>query len=521
MKSLLLSKKTEQTSSSLNLKSITKAKKHFQKFSYKPLIASSEFERHKNKHMYFNTDNLEETVKKINFQDSIQINNNICNTNENINNHSNSKSKPKKILPKFNKNNNNFNLQKNDKKKNKNSIDLQNRYTNIINKNYYRNTIKEKEYNLNLYQKKNISVKKYNNMKNLKKSVISNKEKTFYKNFQGNNSSKDKEKIMKKSFTPSTLRTEESEKIIIDESKNKESIILSSISTFKTLFNVKEKKERIISKEQKNELKELTNKLKLIGQNKIKKDNKNIETKFNIINADMLQDNSSNNYLNNEKEINEEIITSSEQRIQTYTLLLNCISKKFKEIEDLLDKDEEKISELHSNIEFSNNYNNTNINNINTNITQTNTNNNINNNEEYTNSTIINYDDVYEKNSCDCNDDEIEEKTNIIIPKGVNIINDNKNLNNNNINNIGKINGNTLFQDSTFLSLNSEILLKNLNENNNSNINSDLLSFLSNDMISFFQTNNNYKINDINELKDKIPKKENKDKNNDNNCEIF
>ena len=32
MKSLLLSKKTEQTSSSLNLKSITKAKKHFQKF---------------------------------------------------------------------------------------------------------------------------------------------------------------------------------------------------------------------------------------------------------------------------------------------------------------------------------------------------------------------------------------------------------------------------------------------------------------------------------------------------------
>ena len=72
----------------------------------------------------------------------------------------------------------------------------------------------------------------------------------------------------------------------------------------------------------------------------------------------MLQDNSSNNYLNNEKEINEEIITSSEQRIQTYTLLLNCISKKFKEIEDLLDKDEEKISELHSNIEFSNNLNN-------------------------------------------------------------------------------------------------------------------------------------------------------------------
>jgi hypothetical protein len=41
-------------------------------------------------------------------------------------------------------------------------------------------------------------------------------------------------------------------------------------------------------------------------------------------------------------------------------------------------------------------------------------------------------------------------------------------------------------------------------------------------MISFFQTNNNYKINDINELKDKIPNIEKKDKNNENNnCEIF
>ena len=49
---------------------------------------------------------------------------------------------------------------------------------------------------------------------------------------------------MKKSFTPSTLRTTEESEKIREESKNKESIILSSISTFKTLFNVKEKKER-------------------------------------------------------------------------------------------------------------------------------------------------------------------------------------------------------------------------------------------------------------------------------------
>ena len=48
--------------------------------------------------MYFNKDNLEETVKKINFQDSIKINNYICNTNENLNNRSNSKSNPKKCF---------------------------------------------------------------------------------------------------------------------------------------------------------------------------------------------------------------------------------------------------------------------------------------------------------------------------------------------------------------------------------------------------------------------------------------
>ena len=65
--------------------------------------------------------------------------------------------------------------------------------------------------------------------------------------------------------------------------------------------------------------------------------------------------------------------------------------------------------------------------------------------------------------------------------------------------------------------MNSEILKKNINDNN------DFVSFLSNDMISFFQPNNNYKISDINELKEKIPKNEKNDKNedNNNNCYIF
>ena len=95
MKSLLLSNKTEQTSSSTNLQSLTKAKKHFQKLSYKTLITSSDFDKNKNKHKYLNTDNLGGTVKKINFIDSSQINS-VCHTNENLNN---TKSQPTKIFP--------------------------------------------------------------------------------------------------------------------------------------------------------------------------------------------------------------------------------------------------------------------------------------------------------------------------------------------------------------------------------------------------------------------------------------
>ena len=201
--------------------------------------------------------------------------------------------------------------------------------------------------------------------------------------------------------------------------------------------------------------------------------------------------------IKNEKEskIKKEIISSSNQRIQTYTLLLECISKKFKEIEDLLDPEEEKISELHSKIEFTNN-------------------------EENTDSmtTIINFDERNINNSCDCEDEEIQEKSNIIIPKGENI----KKVNYNNKeriltdNNFNRVNSNTIFFDVTSLSMNSEILKRTINDNN------DFVSFLSNDMISFFQPGNNFKISDINELKDKIPKNEKENKNEDNNnCNIF
>ena len=488
MKSLLLSNKTEQTSSSSNLQSITKAKRHFQKLSYKTLITSSEIDKNKNKHKYLNTDNLGGIVKKINFQDSTQLTT-VCHTNENLNNN---KSQPTKIFPKYHliKENSNNNLKKNeDKKKIKQaSIDLQNRYTNIINKNYYKNSMKDK--NINLNNRKNLSAKKQQE-KILKRSVI---EKDKIKNIKLN---KTKEKKMKKSFTPSTLRTTEESEKIREESKNKESIILSSISTFKTLFNVKEKKERkIISEAQKKEIEELKKKLISIPINNKEKNiiNKK-ENKYNIISADMLEET-----IKNEKEINKEIIISSEQRIQTYTLLLECISKKFKEIEDLLEENEEKISELHSKIEFTNNEENCD-----------------------SMSTIINYDEkIINNNSCDCNDSEIQEKSNIIIPKGE-IIQKIHNINNFNKekistdNCVNRINSNTIFFDVNSLSMNSEILKKNINDNN------DFVSFLSNDMISFFQPNNNYKISDINELKEKIPKKEKNDKNedNNNNCYIF
>ena len=488
MKSLLLSNKTEQTSSSSNLQSITKAKRHFQKLSYKTLITSSEIDKNKNKHKYLNTDNLGGIVKKINFQDSTQLTT-VCHTNENLNNN---KSQPTKIFPKYHliKENSNNNLKKNeDKKKIKQaSIDLQNRYTNIINKNYYKNSMKDK--NINLNNRKNLSAKKQQE-KILKRSVI---EKDKIKNIKLN---KTKEKKMKKSFTPSTLRTTEESEKIREESKNKESIILSSISTFKTLFNVKEKKERkIISEAQKKEIEELKKKLISIPINNKEKNiiNKK-ENKYNIISADMLEET-----IKNEKEINKEIIISSEQRIQTYTLLLECISKKFKEIEDLLEENEEKISELHSKIEFTNNEENCD-----------------------SMSTIINYDEkIINNNSCDCNDSEIQEKSNIIIPKGeiiqkihnINYFNKEKISTDNCVN---RINSNTIFFDVNSLSMNSEILKKNINDNN------DFVSFLSNDMISFFQPNNNYKISDINELKEKIPKNEKNDKNedNNNNCYIF
>ena len=488
MKSLLLSNKTEQTSSSSNLQSITKAKRHFQKLSYKTLITSSEIDKNKNKHKYLNTDNLGGIVKKINFQDSTQLTT-VCHTNENLNNN---KSQPTKIFPKYHliKENSNNNLKKNkDKKKIKQaSIDLQNRYTNIINKNYYKNSMKDK--NINLNNRKNLSAKKQQE-KILKRSVI---EKDKIKNIKLN---KTKEKKMKKSFTPSTLRTTEESEKIREESKNKESIILSSISTFKTLFNVKEKKERkIISDAQKKEIEELKKKLISIPINNKEKNiiNKK-ENKYNIISADMLEET-----IKNEKEINKEIIISSEQRIQTYTLLLECISKKFKEIEDLLEENEEKISELHSKIEFTNNEENFD-----------------------SMSTIINYDEkIINNNSCDCNDSEIQEKSNIIIPKGeiiqkihnINYFNKEKISTDNCVN---RINSNTIFFDVNSLSMNSEILKKNINDNN------DFVSFLSNDMISFFQPNNNYKISDINELKEKIPKNEKNDKNedNNNNCYIF
>ena len=488
MKSLLLSNKTEQTSSSSNLQSITKAKRHFQKLSYKTLITSSEIDKNKNKHKYLNTDNLGGIVKKINFQDSTQLTT-VCHTNENLNNN---KSQPTKIFPKYHliKENSNNNLKKNkDKKKIKQaSIDLQNRYTNIINKNYYKNSMKDK--NINLNNRKNLSAKKQQE-KILKRSVI---EKDKIKNIKLN---KTKEKKMKKSFTPSTLRTTEESEKIREESKNKESIILSSISTFKTLFNVKEKKERkIISDAQKKEIEELKKKLISIPINNKEKNiiNKK-ENKYNIISADMLEETKKK-----KKEINKEIIISSEQRIQTYTLLLECISKKFKEIEDLLEENEEKISELHSKIEFTNNEENFD-----------------------SMSTIINYDEkIINNNSCDCNDSEIQEKSNIIIPKGeiiqkihnINYFNKEKISTDNCVN---RINSNTIFFDVNSLSMNSEILKKNINDNN------DFVSFLSNDMISFFQPNNNYKISDINELKEKIPKNEKNDKNedNNNNCYIF
>ena len=199
----------------------------------------------------------------------------------------------------------------------------------------------------------------------------------------------------------------------------------------------------------------------------------------------------------NIEEINNEIILSSNQRLQTYKILLDCINNKFKEIEELVEKEDSiinnnyinKMSELHSKIEFSQD-----------------------DFSKDSQTTIINLDDRNES-ICDIIEEEMKEKSNIIIPSG--------NINYNSSDNINKdfelltksmMNKIDSIEQN---SINSEMLLKNLNDYDNT----ELVSFISNGMISLIQNNNS---NIIQNNQNIIDIKKQKNSNLDNNkCQIF
>ena len=138
-----------------------------------------------------------------------------------------------------------------------------------------------------------------------------------------------------------------------------------------------------------------------------------------------------------------EIALSSGRGVQTYKLLLDCINTKFKEIEQIVENDKEnklavnennecnKESELHSKIEFTQDQ-----------ITTT------------------DYNNILTTNPCDYEDEEMEEKSKLIIPEG-------------------KV-------DQSI----SSNMIKNKGEFDEKN----LLSFLSNEMCSFFNQNNSMSI---------------------------
>ena len=260
------------------------------------------------------------------------------------------------------------------------------------------------------------------------------------------------------------------------------SAIFSSISTFKTLFKITDKeKNRISSKEQIKELEELNDKLLNI------KNSNDENKKINVLNANMLDDQIDIT----KKDRNNNIALSSNQRIQTYKLLLECINTKFKEIEEIVENDKEnklsvnendecnKESELHSKIEFTQDQ-----------ITTTDNNNNI-----------------LTTNPYDYEDKEMEEKSKMIVPEGQ----VDQSITSNMIKNKGE------FDEKNLVSFLSNEMCSFFNQNNSMSIITN-----NNTTLSIFQTqkelnkmNNEEILNQINQINKGSQKNEN------TNCLIF
>ena len=530
MRAKIQNEKEEQIKIYNNQRKITKAKKHFQRLKYKPLLTSTETDKSNIQHKHLFTSTLATNVKRINTQESNYSHFNST-ANQNLENSLIKNTTSSKVIPLFKNGLNNktpIMLSKNieNKKKRKQvSIDLQNRYFNIVHKNYMDNSKNEKEKNMNNSNsktKKTIMMKSSDSKKS--SIIIKDKEKDldkiksikinkFILKDRDNEKEKENEKnnFRRKSLYESNKK---SQKKTNENEIKEDSQILDSIYTFKTLFNINDNyQKKIYSPEQIEELKEL--KLKLNFIKNIRNQSSNIlqtattsSTKFNIISADMLDsvnDNDTNSIFcqKNEKnnkysieEINNEIILSSNQRLQTYKILLDCINNKFKEIEELVEKEDSiinnnyinKMSELHSKIEFSQD-----------------------DFSKDSQTTIINLDDRNDS-ICDIFEDEMKEKSNIIIPSGNinyslsdNINKDFELLTKSMMNKVDSIEQN---------SINSEILLKNINDYDNT----ELVSFISNGMISLIQNNNNTIQNNQNLID--IKKQQNCNLNN-NKCHIF
>ena len=530
MRAKIQNEKEEQIKIYNNQKKITKAKKHFQKLKYKPLLTSTETDKSNIQHKHLFTSTIASNVKRINTQESNYSHFNST-ANQNLENSLIKNTTSSKVIPLFKNGLNNKTpiiLSKNieNKKKRKQvSIDLQNRYYNIVHKNYMDNSKNEKEKimnNSNLNTKKNIMMKSSDSKKS--SIIIKDKDKEFdkIKSIKINKFiAKDRENVKEKENEKNNSRrkslyesNKKPQKKTNENEIKEDSQILDSIYTFKTLFNINDNSQKkIYSPEQIEELKEL--KLKLNFIKNIRNQSSNIlqtattsSTKFNIISADMLDsvnDNDNNSIFcqKDEKdnkyiieEINNEIILSSNQRIQTYKILLDCINNKFKEIEELVVKEDSiinnnyinKMSELHSKIEFSQD-----------------------DFSKDSQTTIINLDDRNES-ICDIFEDEMKEKSNIIIPSG--------NINYNSSDNINKdfelltksmMNKIDSIEQN---SINSENLLKNINDYENT----ELVSFISNGMISLIQSNSNNIQNNQNVID--IKKQQNTNLNN-NKCQIF
>lgn len=287
---------------------------------------------------------------------------------------------------------------KNNKKQKQVSIDLHNKYHKMFNNNnnkkqpnkdfvytspvpYEVNTVKSEE--SCCLSSTNSSMKKHHssNFNSKVKRSLSRPTVSSKKTIDTNKPRSNTYYIKSKNYINSNNKNETNTNTNIPTAP--QSQVFSSLTTFKTLFKINElEPKQLTSPSHMKELEELNKKLNLINQsNNIN----NQSTKFNVINASML-DNS--NIKESTSHVNEEVRIASYNRLQTYKLLLDCINMKFSEIQTLVQnsncciKDNKSFnkmnSELHSKIEFSQNDNN-----------------------------------VY-----DIEDYEMEEKTNVIVPFG-------------------------------------------------------------------------------------------------------